>query len=163
MKYAKNIIVRITLAAVTILALGGSMAPTVSAEQAPVTATKKGFCHNKIANLLHATGWRGHSLRIAWAIVMRESRGHARSVSHTHDYGLFQINRAAYHTAEWWNEHKLLTPKYNASVAYRLSQGGKTWYPWGITGKGTRKPGTYSTIGSFNSYKKYYNQYPCTA
>ena len=162
MKYAKTLTVRAALAVAVVLSLGTVIQPAKAEVTTVTTAKKKEWvCSNKVANILYRGGFRGENLREAWAIVIRESRGHAKSVSHTHDYGLFQFNRSAHHNQPWWSEKKLLDPAYNTGVAYRISRGGKTWYPWGMDGHGNRKAGTYATYDSFTKYQHYYSKYPC--
>lgn len=126
------------------------------------TKKKKWSCKNVLAQRLHASGFRGSNLREAWAIAMRESGGNPKSISTTGDYGVFQFNRGAHYSQPWWNSQKLLTPKYNINVAYRMSRGGKTWYMWDISGKGQHL-GRYTSSGTFATYKKWYDKYPCAA
>jgi hypothetical protein len=120
------------------------------------------LCINPLANQLHNAGFTGRSLPIAWAIVMRESHGHANEISATHDYGLFQLNRAAYHKADWWDAKKLLTPGYNAAVAFDLTQGGKTFYPWDISGSG-KYLNRYTSRATYNKFKGWLIKFPCSA
>ena len=122
--------------------------------------TKPTTCKNWLVRELKEAGFKGKGLRIAWSIAMRESGGRADAISSTGDYGVFQFNRAAHSDQHWWNTNKLLTRDYNIMVAYDMSQGGKTFYPWDIDGKGNWKS-TWSTSGSYQSYKKWYNKYPC--
>ena len=117
-------------------------------------------CKNWLVKHLHKAGFRGKNLREAWAIVMRESGGNEKSISSTHDYGMFQFNYAAHHNESWWNTKKLLTRDYNTAVAYRKSQGGKTWYMWDIDGQGNWK-GEWTPRSTYNKYVKWYNKYPC--
>lgn len=175
MKYA-NAIVRVALGATVALSLVASPAtgadftksvkagkvsePTMSYSVAVSKKKKKWTCRNVLAERLHAAGFRGHNLREAWAIAMRESGGNPKSVSPTQDYGVFQFNRAAWHRADWWNPGKLLTAEYNIQVAYRISRGGKTWYPWDLTGKGHHM-GRYTPASTYSAYKKWYAKYPC--
>jgi hypothetical protein len=131
--------------------------PVVKALSKP---NKKKECKNWLVKELHKTGFRGKNLREAWAIVMRESGGREDAISSTNDYGMFQFNRAAWSGQDWWDSKKLLTREYNAKVAYRISRGGKTWYPWDIDGQGRHK-GAYTSSGTYNTYVKWYNKYPC--
>lgn len=117
-------------------------------------------CKDKLAQRLHAAGFRGKNLRQAWAIAMRESGGNPRSISSTGDYGVFQFNRSAHNSQPWWDSQKLLTSKYNINVAYRVSKGGKTWYMWDIAGDGDHL-GRYTSYGTYAVFKKWYQKYPC--
>lgn len=126
-----------------------------------VLAAALTFCKNPLANQLHEAGFTGRSLPIAWAIVMRESGGNPKSISPTHDYGMFQLNRAAYKNAPWWNAKKLLTPGYNAAVAFDLTQGGKTFYPWDISGTG-KYLNRYTSRSTYNKFKEWLVRFPCS-
>ena len=118
-------------------------------------------CDNWLVKVLRNAGFRGDNLRQAWAIVMRESGGREDAISSTGDYGMFQFNKVAWGEKDWWNTQLLLTREYNASIAFMISDGGRTWYPWDIDGKGNHK-GNYTSVGVYNKYLKWYNEYPCT-
>jgi hypothetical protein len=117
-------------------------------------------CTDPVVRVLHSAGFRGKALRYAYGIVMRESKGHAIAVSPGHDYGLFQWNRAAWSRATWWDPVRLLDPSYNAAVAFKISQGGRTWYPWDINGRGYHLA-RYSSRATYNVWVKYVKAYPC--
>ena len=127
-------------------------------------------CRNTLVRTLRSAGFRGENLREAWSIAMRESGGRASAVSPTRDYGLFQFNRATFAKQDWWDSSRLLTAEYSAQLAYRYSQGGRTWYLWGLDGKGRANPKLYVQAGwskeKVNShimapYRKWYAKYPC--
>lgn len=117
-------------------------------------------CSDPVVRVLHSAGFRGKALRYAYGIVMRESKGRARAISPTNDYGLFQWNRAAWSRATWWDSERLLDPTYNAAVAFKISQGGRTFYPWDINGRGYHLA-RYSSRATFNVWVKYVKEYPC--
>ena len=156
------------------LILGGSTASAATNEQvyaksAPIAteavqpvvkkAEKPKTCKNFLVKDLKQAGFKGKGLRIAWAIAMRESGGRANAISSTGDYGVFQFNRAAWGSQPWWNTTKLLTRDYNIMIAYRISQHGKTFYPWDIDGKGRHK-GLYTSNAVYAKYKSWYNKFP---
>jgi hypothetical protein len=116
-------------------------------------------CKNFLVKVLYETGFRGENLREAWALAMRESGGRADAISSTGDYGIFQFNRAAWSGQDWWNTPKLLTREYNAKIAFKISRGGKTWYPWDLDGQGDWK-GAYTPYSTYVKYKQFYNKYP---
>lgn len=173
MKYANTIVSALTGAALIITLTASSASSTESSTQHAVVAPsqysvspaviskkKKSKCKNVLAQRLHRAGFRGNNLREAWAIAMRESGGNPKSISSTRDFGVFQFNEGAWHRVEWWNPKKLLTAEYNIGVAYRMSKGGKTWYPWDIGGKGQHLA-RYTSGGTYAVYKKWYRLYPC--
>lgn len=172
MVYLKNTVIAI-IAAVLIAVMTGSAAyasgqPTTESKVAKTyapsedTGKKKWSCRNYLAQSLYAAGFRGKKLRIAWAISMRESGGNPKSVSSTHDYGVFQLNRAAWHKAAWWDTKKLLTATYNIAIAYQLSQGGHTFYPWDISGNGAHI-GHYTSVYTYRKFTSFYDKFPCVA
>lgn len=140
-------------------------APIATVASQLVEAKKKttpanNVCKHFLVKELRQAGFKGKGLRIAWAIAMRESGGRADAISSTGDYGVFQFNKAAHSNQPWWNTAKLLTRDYNIMVAYDMSQGGRTFYPWDIDGQGKWR-NTWSTSGSYKSYQKWFHKYPC--
>ena len=91
---------------------------------------------------------------------MRESGGRPDAISATGDYGIFQLNRATYSRADWWDTDRILTWRYSAEVVYRLTDGGRTWYPWDIDGQG-RHLGRYTSTGTYNKFREWLDKYPC--
>ena len=117
-------------------------------------------CTDRVVNILHSAGFRARALRIAYGIVMRESKGQPRQISSTHDYGLFQFNRATWSRATWWHSTRLLEPTYNAAAAWRISQHGHTFYPWDISGKG-RHLKRYTSTSTYTVFVQYVKAFPC--
>ena len=134
---------------------------TEASEPVVIKAKKPKTCTNWLAKDLKAAGFKGKGLRIAWSIAMRESGGRANAISSTGDYGVFQFNRAAWSDQPWWNTHKLLTKHYNIMIAYKISQHGKTFYPWDIDGQGRHK-GLYTSNAVYAKYKSWYSKFPST-
>ena len=126
-------------------------------------------CGDWLTKVLARVGFEGENLREAWAIVMRESGGNEDAISVTNDLGLFQINTFAWSSQDWFNRELLLTREYNAQVALMLSQGGKSWYAWGLDGQGRLNPGAYVNSGwsdeqidgLLDRYLRWYKSYPC--
>lgn len=88
----------------------------------------------QLKSVLVAAGFREPAIRTAWGIAMRESRAYPRVVSPknsngTRDHGLFQINDVHRAHTDFTN---IYDPVFNASVAYRLSDGGTSFSHWGI-------------------------------
>lgn len=117
-------------------------------------------CSDRVVNVLHSAGFRARALRIAYGIVMRESKGQPTQISRTYDYGLFQFNRAIWGRATWWHSTRLLDPTYNAAAAWRISQHGHTFYPWDISGKG-RHLGRYTSTITYRVFVQYVKAFPC--
>ena len=126
-------------------------------------------CGDWLTKLLARVGFEGENLREAWAIVMRESGGNEDAISVTNDLGLFQINTFAWSGQDWFDKELLLTREYNAQVGLMLSQGGRSWYAWGLDGQGRLNPGAYVNSGwsdeqingLLDRYLRWYKFYPC--
>ncbi|NDA60142.1 MAG: hypothetical protein EBY56_09580 [Actinobacteria bacterium] len=144
--------------------IGGGDAPGLSRDYRKIER-----CGDWLTKLLARVGFEGENLREAWAIVMRESGGNEDAISVTNDLGLFQINTFAWSGQDWFNRELLLTREYNAQVALMLSQGGKSWYAWGLDGQGRLNPGAYVNSGwsdeqingLLDRYLRWYKSYPC--
>jgi len=140
----------------------------------PAAAIIKPPCKNRLVRILHDVGFRGENVREAWAIAMRETGGRPE-VGPGHpdfngaDVGLFQFNQPSYEGKWWWDTEKLVNGHYNATVAFIISDGGKTWYPWGLDGKGRTNDRVYRKIWSkakiashiTEPYRYWYGQFPC--
>lgn len=71
----------------------------------------------------------------ALCVVRGESGFNPGAISHTGDYGVFQINRATwYGTYDW---PRILDPVYNVNVGWAMSKHGTYWYPWVVWANGT--------------------------
>jgi hypothetical protein len=101
----------------------------------------------QLVDLLAAVGFEGHSLKTAWAVAMRESRGHPTShnvnaSTGDNSYGLFQINMIGNMGVERLAKLQdkvgivkpadLFDPVANAKAAYYMTDGGKDWGSWGL-------------------------------
>lgn len=97
----------------------------------------------QILYVLKYAGFKGQALRVAYGVVMKESKGHAFEHNlnpRTGDdsYGLFQINlygalkyRVAYYCLT--SKESLKNPVINAEIAYRMSSHGKNFSPWNVS------------------------------
>lgn len=119
-----------------------------------------------LMSILKQAGFSGNGLKMAYAICMAESSGHANSHntnSGTGDnsYGLFQINmlggmgperRAQYGLS---SNDDLFDPLTNAKVAFKMSHGGTNWTPWSTYKSGAYKDyygGSGATVSGGNKY-----------
>lgn len=101
----------------------------------------------ELVELLAAAGFEGKALKTAWAVAMRESRGHPTSHNKNastgdNSYGLFQINMIGSMGVERLAKLQdkvgivkaadLLNPVANVKAAYYMTDGGKDWGSWGL-------------------------------
>jgi len=95
----------------------------------------------ELLQILRSAGFSGDGLRMAWAIVQKESS--ARPYAHNgnrntgdNSYGLFQINMidslgtARLKLYDLKTNEDLFDPATNADVAFKISGGGKNWGAW---------------------------------
>jgi hypothetical protein len=119
----------------------------------------------ELKELLTAIGFEGEALKLAWGIVMRESRGGPTSHNGNSDtgdnsYGLFQINMIGGLGTDRREKYGLTTneelfnPVANARIAFLMSGGGKDFGAWGV-GKNAYNGGKvgdlYSWVAKFPS------------
>lgn len=98
-------------------------------------------------SILKQAGFRGEGLKMAYAIAMAESSGNARAHNPNagtgdNSYGLFQINMLGSMGPERRRQYglssndSLFDPLTNAKVAFKMSNGGRSWGPWSTYGSG---------------------------
>ncbi len=122
---------------------------------------------------LYDAGFRNENLRVAWALVQRESRGKSDAVCHnrngTKDRGIFQINDVHHKQFRIRNPKRLHNNKFNAKVAFQISKNGTDFSAWAIpnpdgsvTGYAynlrKKSPRTYKKYNKH--FKKFYKNYP---
>jgi hypothetical protein len=96
---------------------------------------------DELLSILRKAGFSGHGLKMAWAVVQKESS--ARPYAHNdnrntgdNSYGLFQINMidslgpARLKKYGLGGNEDLFHPETNARVAYQISSGGSSWGAW---------------------------------
>jgi len=101
----------------------------------------------ELVEVLAAAGFEGKALKTAWAVAMRESRGHPMSHNKNantgdNSYGLFQINMIGSLGTDRLAKFQdkigitkmtdLFNPLTNAKAAYYMTAGGKDWGSWGL-------------------------------
>lgn len=97
-------------------------------------------CQDPVVNTLKLAGFQGHSLRIGYAIVMRESKG--QNLDHTSPwfsgaYGIWQVQESAHSGKHWYSRNAMLNPLAQSRIVYKhMTDKGRWWQPWGITANG---------------------------
>ena len=101
------------------------------------------FTPTELAEMLELVGFEGYSLKLAWSVVMRESRGNSGSHNKTsstgdNSYGLFQINMLGYLGEDRREKFgiksnaELLDPVTNAQSAFYMTSRGEDFGSWGL-------------------------------
>lgn len=94
----------------------------------------------QLYHVLQLAGFKGKSLKIAWAVAMKETHGNPKAhnfsrATQDDSYGVFQINlygalKGRVKAFGLKSVKDLTDPILNAQIAYRMSSGGKDWSPW---------------------------------
>ena len=101
------------------------------------------FTPTELADMLELVGFKGYSLKLAWAVVMRESRGNSGSHNKTsstgdNSYGLFQINMLGSLGDDRREKFgiksnaELFDPVTNAQAAFYMTSRGEDFGSWGL-------------------------------
>jgi len=101
------------------------------------------FSDKELVKMLSAVGFEGKALKVAWAVVKKESNGRPLAFNGNvktgdNSYGIFQINMigglgVARRDKFDLNSNKdLFDPVVNAQIAYYMSNEGSDWSSWGV-------------------------------
>ena len=101
------------------------------------------FTDEELAKMLSTIGFEGRALKVAWAVVKKESNGRPLAFNGNvktgdNSYGIFQINMigglgVARRDKYDLNSNKdLFDPVVNAKIAYLMSNEGSNWSSWGV-------------------------------
>lgn len=138
------IILAVTLPILPAVAEEPASAPEVVASETSLDKYRgaKELTDKELVDLLSQVGFKGKSLKVAWAIAKKESNG--RPLAHNdnvgtgdNSYGIFQINMLGY-LGETRREKfgivknaELLDPVINAQAAFYMSAKGTNFGSWG--------------------------------
>ena len=121
-------------------------------------------CRNELVQVVRDAGWRGHDVRIGWAVAMRESNGNAGESSYP-DLGLYQLNAPSWQGTKYWPDDPF-NARQNARAAFRIWKN-HGWRPWGLNSDGSTNAADYSMWSQWQidnwitiPFQRYYKQYP---
>ncbi len=101
------------------------------------------FSDKELVKMLSAVGFEGKALKVAWAVVKKESNGRPLAFNGNvktgdNSYGIFQINMigglgVVRRDKFGLDSNKdLFDPVVNAQIAYYMSNEGSDWSSWGV-------------------------------
>jgi hypothetical protein len=104
---------------------------------------KGSFSDEELVKMLSAVGFEGKALKVAWAVVKKESNGRPLAFNGNvktgdNSYGIFQINMigglgvARRDKFDLDSNKDLFDPVVNAQIAYYMSNEGSDWSSWGV-------------------------------
>jgi hypothetical protein len=108
-----------------------------------VSEQKTPFTDEELAKMLSTVGFEGKALKVAWAVVKKESNGRPLAFNGNvktgdNSYGIFQINMigglgvARRDKFDLDSNKDLFDPVVNAQIAYYMSNEGSDWSAWGV-------------------------------
>ena len=120
---------------------------------------------SELKDLLSLVGFEGNNLKVAWSVVMKESRGNPDSHNKTsatgdNSYGIFQINMigdlGAIRRGKFGisKDAELFDPVTNAQAAYYMTGRGTDFSSWGYG------PGAYDGDPSEPGITKWFDDFP---
>ena len=104
---------------------------------------KTAFTDEELVRMLSTIGFEGKALKVAWAVVKKESNGRPLAFNGNvktgdNSYGIFQINMigglgvARRDKFDLDSNKDLFDPVVNAQIAYYMSNEGSDWSAWGV-------------------------------
>jgi hypothetical protein len=104
---------------------------------------KTAFSDEELVRMLSTIGFEGKALKVAWAVVKKESNGRPLAFNGNvktgdNSYGIFQINMigglgvARRDKFDLDSNKDLFDPVVNAQIAYYMSNEGSDWSAWGV-------------------------------
>jgi len=104
---------------------------------------KTPFTDEELVKMLSIVGFEGKALKVAWAVVKKESNGRPLAFNGNvktgdNSYGIFQINMigglgvARRDKFDLESNKDLFDPVVNAQIAYYMSNEGNDWSAWGV-------------------------------
>jgi hypothetical protein len=104
---------------------------------------KTAFTDEELVKMLSTIGFEGKALKVAWAVVKKESNGRPLAFNGNvktgdNSYGIFQINMigglgvARRDKFDLDSNKDLFDPVVNAQIAYYMSNQGSDWSSWGV-------------------------------
>lgn len=104
---------------------------------------KSAFTDEELLKMLQTIGFEGKALKVAWAVVKKESNGRPLAFNGNvktgdNSYGIFQINMigglgvARRDKFDLDSNKDLFDPVVNAQIAYYMSNEGSDWSSWGV-------------------------------
>ena len=104
---------------------------------------KTAFTDEELVRMLNTIGFEGKALKVAWAVVKKESNGRPLAFNGNvktgdNSYGIFQINMigglgvARRDKFDLDSNKDLFDPVVNAQIAFHMSNEGSDWSSWGV-------------------------------
>jgi len=124
-------------------------------------------CNDRVVKWIERAGFKGVSVRVAWAIAQRESNGNPNESSYP-DLGIVQLNAPSWHGTKYWPAN--VYDPVQSFTAMRKMVRDMNWQPWGLRvhkGQVSYDFSAYSGWSSWHHqnwivapFERYWGQYP---
>lgn len=124
-------------------------------------------CQDRVVKWIERAGFKGVSIRVAWAVAQRESNGNPREASYP-DLGLMQLNSPSWSGTKYWPAD-VFDPVQNLKAARKMVRD-MNWQPWGLHVSKGKVSYDFSAYGGWSSwhhqnwivapFQRYWAQYP---
>lgn len=124
-------------------------------------------CNDRVVRWIWEAGFRGQSVRVAWAIAQRESNGQPNE-STWPDLGIMQLNAPTWQGTKYWPAN-IYDPVQSFKAVKKMVRD-KNWQPWGLRVKNEKISYDFSSYGGWSSwhhqnwivipFERYYSQFP---
>ena len=138
---------------------------TVTPASAAQPAAKP--CKDRVVAWIKEAGFKGVSVRVAWAIAQRESNGNPNESSWP-DLGIVQLNAPSWQGSKYWPAN-VYDPVQSFTAMRRMVRD-MGWQPWGLRVKGGVVTYDFSAYGGWSSwhhqnwivipFERYWAQFP---
>ena len=133
----------------------------------PAANVRVQVCNDRVVKWIEKAGFKGVSVRVAWAIAQRESNGNPHESTYP-DLGLMQLNVGAWQGTKYWPSD-VFDPVQNLKAARKMVRD-MNWQPWGLHVSKGKVSYDFSAYGGWSSwhhenwivapFERYYRQYP---
>ena len=124
-------------------------------------------CNDHVVKWIEKAGFKGVSVRVAWAIAQRESNGNPNESSYP-DLGIVQLNAPSWQGTKYWPAN--VYDPVQSFTAMRKMVRDMNWQPWGLRvhkGHVSYDFNAYSGWSSWHHqnwivapFERYWRQYP---
>ena len=159
---------RAATAATVAASLAIAPVAVATAEPSPMHAPREVKpCKDRVVKWIKAAGFKGESVRVAWAVAQRESNG-TPSESTYPDLGLMQLSAPTWQHTKYW-PRDVYDPVQNLNSVRRMVKD-MGWQPWGLRVSKGRVSYDFSSYGMWSDwqrqnwivipFERYYAQFP---
>lgn len=135
--------------------------------QQQISKAKKDKCKDPVVKWIREAGFKGESVRVAWAIAQRESNGNPNESTYP-DLGIVQLNSPSWSGSKYWPDN-IYDPVQSFNAMRKMVRD-MNWQPWGLRLHKGQVSYDFSSYGMWSSwhhqnwivapFERYYAQFP---